>query len=158
MDDPRRWLFDPLTAHRLVLARRPFPSSAVTGVVSDVVWTDVVRLLRWASADTGGLTEVESGRWWRLAAGCAELLRRLPGLVDEVGEPWPADDADSSPDTEETDAEARVARAAVRLTALLLSPEPVPLQRLAGEVDALGAAAISVLAEQAAWTVPGAGS
>jgi hypothetical protein len=157
-DDPRHWLFDPPTAHRLVLARRPTPRSAVTCVVSDVVWHDVVRLLRWAVADTGRMTERESGRWWRLAAACADLLRRLPGLVDEFGEPWLLDDEGPRPDELEADGGTRVERAAGRLAALLCSDEPVPLQRLAVEIDALGAAAISALAEQAPWTLPGARS
>ena len=154
-DDPRRWLFDPPTAHRLVLARRPVPRSAVSGVVSDVVWTDVVGLLRWATADAGGLTGVESGRWWRLAAACADLHRRLPALVDEVGEPWRPDD-EAPPEPDGLDGEARVARVSARLAALLLSDEPVPLQTVAAEIDALGAAAVSAYVEQGPWTVPGA--
>lgn len=152
-DDLRRRLFDPTTAHRLVLSRRPSSRSAVSCVVSDVVWHDVVGLLRWATAGTGGVTGLDSGRWWRLAASCADLLRRLPGLCDELGEPWrpaPPDDA-----TMEGDGAARVERAAARLAALLRSGEPVPLQRLAVEVDALGAAAISALAGQADWTLSG---
>jgi hypothetical protein len=68
-DDPRLWLFDPATTGRLVLAHRPAEPSAMTCVVSDVVWHDVVRLLRWATADTGRAAELDSGRWWRLAAG-----------------------------------------------------------------------------------------
>jgi hypothetical protein len=151
--DPRRWLFDPPTAHRLVLARRPVPRSAVSGVVSDVVWTDVVRLLRWATADTGGRTGLEAGRWWRLAAACADLHRRLPALVDEVGEPWQGDDA--APEAVGPDGEARVARAAARLAALLRADEPVPLQTAAAAIDALGAAALSAFAEQVPWTMPG---
>ena len=37
---------------------------------------------------------------------------------------------------------------------LLRAREPVPLRRLAGEVDALGAAAINALAQASTWTVP----
>ncbi|SFF84346.1 hypothetical protein [Blastococcus tunisiensis] len=150
MDDPHDWLFDPTAAHRLVLARRPSPGSGVVpDVVSDVVWSDVVRLLRWATADAGGLAEVESGRWWRLAAECGALLRRLPGLADELAEPWALDPATwgGAP----ADGRARVALTAARLTALLRSGEPVSLRRLAGEVDALGSAAIAALVEQAPW-------
>lgn len=156
-DDPRTWLFDPPTAQRLVLARRPVPRTAVSGVVSDVVWTDVVRLLRWATADAGGLAEVDAGRWWRLAAACADLHRRLPALVDEVGEPWRADvRVPSAPDG--LDGELRVERASARLAALLLSDEPVPLQTVAAEIDALGAAALGAYAEQVPWTMPGTSS
>jgi hypothetical protein len=156
-DDPRRWLFDPPTAHRLVLARRPVPLTAVGGVVSDVVWSDVVRLLRWATADAGRLSGVEAGRWWRLAAACADLHRTLPALVDEVGEPWRPDDV-GRPEPDGLGGEARVARVAARLAALLLADEPVALQTVAAEIDALGAAAITAYAEQATWTVPGASS
>ena len=35
------------------------------------------------------------------------------------------------------------------------TPEPVPLRHLAGEVDALGAAAISALAQTSSWAFPG---
>ncbi len=158
-DDLGRWLFDPVTAHRVVLARRPFPRSAVACVVSDVVWHDVVRLLRWAAADTGGVSELESGRWWRLAAGCADLLRRLAGLSDELGEGRQLGPPDEPARVAgDADGEARVAQVAGRLAALLRTGEPVPLQRLAVEIDALGAAAINVLADRSAWTVPGARS
>lgn len=149
-DDLRQWLFDPADAHRLVLARRPPDSSAMTSVVSDVVWHDVVHLLRWSAATTGS-TDVDAGRWWRLAAACADLLRRLPSLCDELGEPWgltgPVDDAEIA-------APIRVAFTTVRLAALLRSRDPVPLRRLAGEVDALGAAAISAYAQASSWAVP----
>ena len=73
-DDLRRRLYDPAGTHRLVLARRPPDPDAVTCVVSDVVWLQVVRLLRWSAASTDTV-DVDTGRWWRLAAGCAELLR-----------------------------------------------------------------------------------
>lgn len=150
-DDLRRSLFDPDGAHRLVLARRPCDPSAMTCVVSDVVWEEVVHLLRWSAATTDS-AGVDAGRWWRLAARCADLLRRLPALSDELGEPWgptaPADD----PELPGAD---RVALVTGRLGALLLSPEPVSLRWLAGEVDALGAAAISALAQASSWAVPG---
>jgi hypothetical protein len=153
-DDLRRRLFDPTTAHRLVLARRPSSRSAVACVVSDVVWHDVVRLLRWATASTGGLTELESGRLWRLAASCADLLRRLPGLSDELAEPWDPASVDDA--ATEDGGEARIERAAARLAALLRSGDQVSLQRLGVEIDALGAAAIGALVEQSAWPLPGA--
>jgi hypothetical protein len=155
-DDLRRWLFDPTTAHHLVLARRPSSRTAVACVVSDVVWHDVVRLLRWATAGTGGLTELESGRLWRLAASCADVLRRLPGLSDELAEPWDPTPFDAPGGAmAEAGGQARVERAAARLAALLQSGEPVTLQRLGIEIDALGAAAIGALAEQSAWMLPG---
>ncbi|MGY1615474.1 hypothetical protein ACI797_01890 [Geodermatophilus sp. SYSU D00691] len=44
-DELRRSPFDPDAASGLVLAHRPPAPSAVQGVVSDVVWQDVVRLL-----------------------------------------------------------------------------------------------------------------
>ncbi|MCW2705596.1 MAG: hypothetical protein JWQ37_3591 [Blastococcus sp.] len=150
-DDLRQRLFDPEGAHGLVLARRPPGCSAVTCVVSDVVWHEVVHLLRWSAA-TPGSAGVDAGRWWRLAAGCADLLRRLPALCDEVGEPWgftaPADDPELPGTT-------RVALVTGRLAALLRARNPVPLRRLAGEVDALGAASISALAQSSSWAVPG---
>jgi hypothetical protein len=150
-DDLRQLLFHPDGAHRLVLARRPPSSPPVTCVVSDVVWQDVVQLLRWSAATTSS-AHVDAGRWWRLAAGCAELLHRLPALCDELGEPWgpaaPPDDA-GLPGT------ARVAAGTARLARLLQTPEPVPLRWLAGEVDALGAAAVSALGQTSSWTVPG---
>ena len=150
-DDLRQWLFDPADAHRLVLARRPAHSSPLTCVVSDVVWHDVVHLLRWSAATTSN-AGVDAARWWRLAAGCANLLRRLPALCDELGEPWhraaPPDDADL-PGT------ARVTLASGRLAALLRADGPVPLRRLAADVDALGAAAISALAQTSSWALPG---
>ena len=150
-DDLRRRLYDPAGTHQLVLARRPPHPDALTCVVSDVVWFQVVRLLRWSAATTDAV-DVDTGRWWRLAAGCADLLHRLPGLCDELGEPFgptgPTDDPELPGTT-------RVARTTGRLAALLCSADPVPLRRLAGEVDALGAAAISALAQASSWTVPG---
>lgn len=150
-DDLRQELFDPAGAQRLVLARRSANSSAVTDVVSDVVWHEVVRLLRWSTATTRSAA-VDAARWWRLAAACADLLRRLPALCDELGEPW---NRTVPPDDVELPGTDRVAGAAGRLTALLRAPDPVPLRRLAGDVDALGAAAISALAQTSSWALPG---
>jgi hypothetical protein len=145
-DDVRHLLFDPHAAHALVLAHRPPAASAVDAVVSDAVWTDVVRLLRWAAADPQGVPARETGTWWRLATGCAELLRRLPGLGDEVGEayvsPDPVDDDGALGPVE------RIARAAEKLAALLQSSASIPLLLLAPRVDALGAAAVSALARR----------
>jgi hypothetical protein len=151
-DDLRIRLFDPQAAHSLVLARRPPSRSAVACVVSDVVWHEVVVLLRWAAAGTGGTPDLDAGRWWRLAAGCADLLRRLPALSDELAEPW----QDVGPaEVPAGSGRERVERVADRLWRLLRSPGPLPLAVLATEVDALGAAAISALAETSPWTVPG---
>jgi hypothetical protein len=154
-DDIRSSLFDPPTAHRLVLAHRPADSTAVTSVVSDVVWHEVVGLLRWATASTGGIHDLESGRWWRLAAACADLHRRLPALEDELGEPWRPAEPLPEPAVAGTE---RVAQVTGRLAALLRSAEPLPLARLAVEIDELGAAAISAYADEASWTVPGTAS
>src|SRR4051812_33783227 len=87
-DDPRGWLVDPTTTRGLVLVHRRRGRAAVHCAVGDVVWQEVVGVLRWATADTGGESRLDSGRWWRLAAGGADLLRRLLGLSDELGEPW----------------------------------------------------------------------
>ena len=144
MDADTRWLFDASTTRALVLAHRPPEPSAVDCVVSDSVWRDVVRLLRWARASTRDATALEAGVLWRLAAGCGELLRRLPGLSDEIAEPWRS--VDVAPVPVDLTPLQRVDRAAERLTALLRRPGPVHLRDLATEVDALGEAAIAALA------------
>ena len=152
-DELRNRLFDPQAARGLVLARRPPTRSAVADVVSDVVWREVVVLLRWAAAGTGRTPHLEAGRWWRLAAGCADLLRRLPGLSDELEEPWQAvDPVEIAAGT----GEQRIEQATRRLWMLLRAPSPPPLAVLAAEIDALGAAAVGALVEASAWTVPGA--
>jgi hypothetical protein len=150
-DDLRQWLFDPADAHRLVLARRPAASSALTSVISDVVWQEVVGLLRWSVASTDD-PGTDAGRWWRLAAGCADLLRRLPALCDELGEPWSPTGAVDDPELPGTE---RVALVTGRLAALLRSTDPLPLRRLARDIDALGAAAIKAYAETSSWAFPG---
>ena len=147
-----RALFDPVTAHRLVLARRPPLRSAVNCVVSDLVWGEVVCLLRWATAWTGGTAALETGRWWRLAASCADLRRRLPLLSDELDEPWDGTPPDSR--RGEDSGAARIRDATDRLAWLLRSSEPVSLHRLAAHVDALGAAAVGALAGQAGRGAP----
>jgi hypothetical protein len=150
-DDDHRWLFDPTLAHRMVLAHRCDPGSAVSCVISDVVWQDVIVLLRWATAGTGRAPDLGPGRWWRLAAGCADLLRRLPAFGDEIGEPW----RPAAPQPEPASAGAeRVAVATDRLVALVRSAEPLPLARLAVAIDALGAAAVSALAQESSWALP----
>ena len=150
-DESTTWLFDPATTRQLVLARRPPGRSAVDCVVSDVVWSEVVCLLRWARASARG-TAIETGTWWRLAASCADLLRRLPGLSAEISEPWGIDGpAGILPGIAAT---ARIELVAGRLARLLRSSGPVPLRTLAAEIDALGESAIHALAERTQWTVP----
>jgi hypothetical protein len=152
MDDEfRAHLFDPQAAHGLVLARRPPSRSAVAWVVSDVVWHEVVVLLRWSAAGTHGAPELEAGRLWRLAGGCAELLSRLPGLSDELEEPWQPVGTAENPEDGGAD---RVERVSRRVGRLLRAPTPPSLAVLAAEIDELGAAAISALAETSGWTVP----
>ena len=144
---PARWLFDPDTTRALVLARRPSGGRAVEDVVSDVVWGEVVRLLRWAAAGSRAPLALRTGSWWRLAAGCAALLRRLPALSAEIAEPWTVEPhgfpLDGVPASE------RVGVVAGRLAGLLRSGQPVPLRRLAAEVDALGEAAVQAIAATA---------
>jgi hypothetical protein len=150
-DDSHRWLFDPTLAHRMVPAHRCEPGSAVSCVISDAVWQEVIGLLRWATASTGRAPDLEPGRWWRLAAACADLLRRLPALGDEIGEPW----RPAAPPAEATSVGVeRVAEASDRLLALVRSAEALPLARLAVAIDALGAAAVSALVEEASWALP----
>jgi hypothetical protein len=147
-DDLRSRLFDPSNSRALAVAHRPAGCSAVVAVVSDVVWSDVVALLRWTVAGTGGSPALDAGRWGRLAAACADLLRRLPGLCDELGEGW---DRPGLPQDDGASGTARVDRTAARLLDLLRSGRPVPLRLLAGEIDALGAAAIGALAASSTW-------
>ena len=152
MDDAlRQDLFDPDASHDLVLGHRPCPRTAVRCVVSDVVWGEVVCLLRWANAGTGGSDALRTGTWWRLAAHCAALLRRFPALSAEIDEPWRATPPVHPPGG--TGAQ-RVDAVAIRLAAMLRSPEQVPLCAVAAEIDALGEAAVTALAEHAAATVP----
>jgi hypothetical protein len=151
-DDLRQWLFDPVDTRRLVLARRPAGCSVVTAVVSDVVWQEVVRLLRWALAGTDSAPGLDAGRWWRLAAACAGLLREMPALCDELGEPWSPDGAHDDPGVTGT---ARVELVAGRLALLLRSQATTTLRQVAAEVDALGAAAVSALTQGSSWQLPG---
>ena len=147
MADSHRWLFDPSGTRRLVLAHRDADDPAVRCVVSDVVWSDVVVLLRWSRASTSGAAALETGVLWRLAAACADLLRRLPALSDEIDEPWqPTPSAAIRPDLP---ASTRIDLVARRLTQLLRAPGPLPLRALAAEVDALGDAAIGALVAHA---------
>ena len=151
-DDLRRCLFDPTAAHDLVVAHRPPVHTAVRLDVPDVVWGEVVGLLRWASAGTGGSVALATGTWWRLAARCAALLCRFPGLSADIDEPWAMTPPPDSPAG--ASGAARVAEVAGRLAGLLRSREPIPLRTLAAEVDALGAAAVGAIAKRSSWAVP----
>ena len=143
MADPHFWLYDPSATRGLVLAHRGAGDPAVRCVVSDVVWGEVVVLLRWARASSPGSAALGTGVLWRLAAGCGDLLRRLPALGDEIDEPWQA--VPPVAVDLHLPAAVRIDSAAERLTRLLLAPVAVPLRRIAVEVDALGEAAIGAL-------------
>jgi hypothetical protein len=155
---PRRpWLFDPSLGGLLVRAHRPPAASAASCVVSDVVWGDVLGVLRWAEATLTCPPQLAAGTAWRTAAASAGLLRRLPGLCAEAGVAWPGP-AMAFP-AEEVPAGQRLRTAADRLAQRLWSPEegvagPLrsDLADLAGDVDEVGAAAIAVLAERTDWT------
>jgi hypothetical protein len=141
-------LYDPRSSHALVLAHRPWGGGAASDVVSDAVWTDVLGLLRWARATLSCPGELLPGVAWRTAAASAALLRRLPTFCDERGECWRTvpTPAGGGP------ARARLGDAAGQLSARLHAPgEQVPLSVLAVDVDAVGAAAVGLLAEGADW-------
>jgi hypothetical protein len=142
--DPARWLFDPSTTRALVLAHRSPGGRPVDDVVWGVVWSDVVRLLRWAAAGSSAPPELRTGTWWRLAAGCAALLRWRPSLSAEIAQPWTV----LSPEPAAPGAlpAQRIDQVADRLATLLRAPEPVDLRALAPEVDTLGEAAVQAIA------------
>jgi hypothetical protein len=75
----------------------------------------------------------------------------MPALCDELGEDWTRP---TVRDDEDADGAARAARSADRLLALLRSGAPARLGTVAGEIDALGAAAITAYAECSAWVIP----
>ena len=146
----RSWLYDPAVAGVLVRAHRSPDGGAAGDVASDVLWSEVLGLLRWAEATLGCPAELSEGSAWRTAATAAGLLRRLPGLCAEAGLPWPGAQAD--PEEAGLPGRERLAAAADRLAALLCA-RPADLDllelvaRVAADVDAIGAAAIAVLAE-----------
>jgi len=152
---PRPWLYDPSVGGLLVRAHRPPTAGAVGSVVSDALWSDVLALVRWAEATLGCGTGLVAGTAWRTASASAALLRRLPGLCGELGLAWPgvpvpAPQADGS-------APERLRAAADRLAGHLWSPveglgDRDLLEAVAADVDAVGAAAIALLAERADWT------
>jgi hypothetical protein len=158
----RPWLYDPLLGGVLVRGHRPPAAGAASSVVSDVVWSQVLGVLRWAEATLTCRVELAGGSAWRTAAASAALLRTLPGLCSEVGVAWAG--AVGEPGAAPMAARERLRTAADRLALRLCSPDgrddrpvvlAVVLRELAGEVDEVGAAAIAVLAEGADWTVTG---
>jgi hypothetical protein len=158
---PRRpWLFDPSLGGVLVRAHRPPAAGAASSVVSDVVWGDVLGVLRWAEATLTCPPELTGGTAWRTAAASAGLLRRLPGLCAEAGVAWPG--PAPAPLPGELPAARRLHAAADRLALRLCAPEegvagPLrdALADLARDVDEVGAAAIALLAEGTDWTAAG---
>ncbi|OMQ14017.1 hypothetical protein A7K94_0219595, partial [Modestobacter sp. VKM Ac-2676] len=64
----------------MVRSHRPPSGGAVTQVVSDVLWAEVVTLVRWAEATGTCRPELVSGSAWRTAVASAGLLARLPGF------------------------------------------------------------------------------
>ncbi|GAA4727550.1 hypothetical protein GCM10023328_02260 [Modestobacter marinus] len=152
---PRRpWLYDPSAGGRAVRAHRPPSAGAVDAVVSDALWTDVLRVVRWATATLDCRPELVHGTAWRTAAASAGLLRRLRGLCAEVGLVWPGFSA-VDPDGP---ARGRLRAATGRLSAHLSSPgqdvlTSEGLAAVAADVDAVGAAAVALLAEEADRTV-----
>ena len=149
---PPTWLYDPSLGGVLVRAHRPRTGGAVSPVVSDVVWTDVLGAVRWAGATLRCPSDLVGGTAWRTAATCAQLLRRLPRLCRELGEPWPA--RAPRPETAGEEPRARLTAATERLTGRLCDPGVrVPLAELADDVDELGAAALALMVELADWSV-----
>jgi hypothetical protein len=115
---PRRpWLYDPAVGGLLVRAHRAPGGGAAGDVASDVLWSEVLGVLRWAEATLGCPAELAEGSAWRTAAAAAGLLRRLPGLCAEAGLPWPGAQAD--PDEAGLPGRERLAAAADRLAGLL---------------------------------------
>jgi hypothetical protein len=152
-DVPPTWLYDPSLGGVLVRAHRPRSGGAVGPVVSDVVWTDVLAAVRWAGATLRCPAELVTGSGWRTAATCAQLLRRLPRLCRELGEPWPARAA--RPDTSADDPRQRLAAATDQLLTRLCDPgTAVPLAELADDVDELGAAALALVVALETWALP----
>jgi hypothetical protein len=158
---PRRpWLYDPALGGVLVRAHRSPAAGAASSVVSDVVWSDVLRVLRWAEATLRCPPDQLGRTAWRTAAASAALLRRLPGLCAEAGVAWPGPAA--APAAAEVPAPLRLRTAADRLALRLWSPEEgsagplrTALDDLARDLDEVGASAIAVLAAGTDWTTAG---
>jgi len=150
------WLYDPAVGGVLVRAHRSPAGGPADDVVSDVLWSEVLGLLRWAEAALGCPPVLVEGAAWRTAATAAALLRRLPALCAEAGLPWPGVQGD--PDAAVLPGRERLTTAADRLAGLLCARPadagPLELvQLVAADVDAIGAAAIALLAAQTDWTV-----
>ncbi|HEV7725920.1 MAG TPA: hypothetical protein VGO74_03230 [Modestobacter sp.] len=143
-------LYDPRSSRALVRAHRPHAGGAASDVVSDAVWSDVLGLVRWAQATLCCSGEMAPGVAWRTAAASAVLLRRWPAFCDERGECWPV--PLDLPVPGGTTPRERLRAAADRLWSRLRTPEEeVPLGVLAVDVDAVGAAAVGLVAEGADW-------
>jgi hypothetical protein len=153
---PRRpWLYDPSLGGVLVRAHRSPADGPAGDVVSDVLWSEVLVLLRWAEATLGCPPSLVEGAAWRTAATAAALLRRLPVLCAEGGVAWPGVQGD--PAEVGTPGRERLAAAADRLAGLLCDrPAEVGslevVAQVAADVDAIGAAAIGLLADGIDWT------
>lgn len=146
---PDSWLYDPMSSGEVVRAHRPAGGGAATCVVSDVFWGDVLSLVRWARATLDCPADVRPGVAWRTAAAAAALLRRLPSLCDELGEPWSAGGSGSRA---AGPARQALQRSTDRLVDRLRTPgDRTPVHELAADVDALGAAAVAVLVADADW-------
>jgi hypothetical protein len=155
----RPWLYDPSLGGVLVRAHRSPAAGAAGRVVSDVLWTDVLTVLRWAEATLSCPPELAGRTAWRAATAAAALLRRLPVLCAEAGVPWPG----PAPALDPAGTPAlRLRTAADRLAVRLCSPEegltgpgPDEVAELARDVDDVGAAAIAVLVATTDWAVAG---
>jgi hypothetical protein len=153
----RPWLYDPSLGGVLVRAHRAPATGAAERVVSDVLWNDVLTVVRWAEATLTCPPRLAGRTAWRAAAAAAALLGRLPTLCAEAGMPWPG----PAPALAGAETPAiRLRTAADRLARRLCSPEdgmtsPDEVGELARDVDEVGAAAIAVLAATTDWTAAG---
>jgi hypothetical protein len=158
---PRRpWLYDPSLGGVLVRAHRPPGAGAAGSVVSDLLWSDVLQVLRWADAALRCPPGLTGATAWRAAAAAAALLRRVPALCAETGVPWAGPSA--APVTAAGPVTLRLQAAADRLALRLCSPEegmtgpePTGIGDLARDVDEVGASAIAVLVATTDWTAAG---
>ena len=158
---PRRpWLYDPSLGGVLVRSHRSPVAGAADSVVSDVLWSEVLQVLRWADAALSCPPALAGRTAWRAAAASAALLRRLPVLCAESGVGWAGPSPTPAP--AEVPASERLRTAADQLALRLCSPEegmtgpqPDTVGDLARDVDEVGAAAIALLAAGTDWTAAG---